>query len=345
MENCILYDWLTVSFQNVDKDTIIHLLGLQSVAWTEAETGSRLKYGHRIFFDGVSVHFTDDTDRRHNIGVCLEMSGQGCRDFETHGKGDWWILFEFIRLAKGRITRLDIAFDDFSGLISLPVMAGMARRFFFTSRSQNVRVIEESSDGDPDHMGISVCHGSKSSDIYIRCYDKRVERHAWEIPHWVRFEVQLRNDNCAGFVLAEGDLGEKLRGVVTNYLNYRCPDPADSNKRRWHVSPWWDRFIQGVAAISVNSKRDTEYNKDRLDKHVYSRNHNAIKTAILTDGLSGFLNEVFGHSEPLPEKYTKICRASDNAADILRILGETTSGQLLDCRADLNGWADALAMN
>ncbi len=345
MDNCILYDWITVSFQNLDKDTLIYVLGLQFVPWSESETGSRLKYGHRIFYDGVSVHYTDDIDHRHNPGCCLEMSGQGCRDFETHGKGDWWLLFEFIRLSHGKVTRLDIAFDDFSGLIPLPVMAAFADNFYFTSRSQKRRVMHESEDGDPDHDGISVCHGSKSSDIYIRCYDKRVERHAWEIPHWVRFEVQLRGDNCAGFIQAGGDLGEKLRGVVCNYVNYRCPDPDDSNKRRWCIAPWWYRFIQGVAAISVNSKRDTEYNKDRLHKHVYDRNHNSIKTAILTDGLAGFLGTVFGHTEPLPEKYDKICKASENASDILRILRETHTAQLLDCRDNLDDWADSLALN
>ena len=117
MENCILYDWLTVSFQNVDKDTLIHLLGMDTQPWQEQENGSRLRYGHRISFDGISVHYTDDHDLKHNQGICLEMSGQGCRDFETFGKKDWWLLFEFIRLTKGKVTRLDIAYDDFQGLI------------------------------------------------------------------------------------------------------------------------------------------------------------------------------------------------------------------------------------
>lgn len=345
MDNVILYDWLTVSFSNVDKDTLIHLLGLQSLSWSEADTGSRLRYGHRLYYDGISIHYTDDWDRKHNQGICLEMSGQGCRDYETFGKGDWWLLFDFIRLSKAKVTRLDLAYDDYTGLILLPIMAEMARKFMFTARSQKVRVIEEAEDANPDHLGISVCHGSKSSDLYIRVYDKRVERHAWDIPHWVRFEIQLRNNNCDGFISNGQDLGEKFRGVVSNYLNYRCPEPSDTNKRRWHVAPWWQKFLAGAAAISIHTTKDIEYNRDRLEAHVYERNHNAIKTAILSSGLPQFLEKTFGRSEELPDKYKKVLQASENAAEIERILNETTGLQMVDLIRSAEDWADYHAIN
>ena len=344
MENIILYDWLTVSFLNVDKDTIIHLLGLDSAAWQEQQNGSRLRYGHRISFDGISVHYTDDFDLKHNQGCCLEMSGQGCRDYETFGKGDWWLLFDFIRLVKGRVTRLDIAYDDFQGLIPIDIMAYMAARYLYTARSQKMRIMQESEDADPDHLGISVCHGSKSSNIYIRCYDKRVERHAWEIPHWIRMEVQLRNDDCSGFLAASGDLGDKLCGVLANYLNYRCPG-TDSHKDRWKVAPWWVNLLRGVSAIKIHTPKDCEYNADRLDKHIYGRNHNSIKTEILKDGLPAFLAEVFGHTEELPPKYRSILQASQNSEDILRILNDTPAAQLGDCARSLNKYMDSLGID
>ena len=55
MENCFIYDWLTVSFKNdVDVDCLIHVLGMTNIPWEFQESGSRLKYGHRISYDGVS---------------------------------------------------------------------------------------------------------------------------------------------------------------------------------------------------------------------------------------------------------------------------------------------------
>lgn len=346
MEDCIIYDWFTCSFPKYNKEDIISLLGMEKCNWQEQESGSRLRYGHRISFDGISIHYTDDSDLKHNFGACLEMSGQGCRDYETFGKGDWWLLFEVARLTGARCTRLDVAFDDFSGLIPIDIMASMARRYWFTARSQKLQIIEQSDDGVPDHLGISVCHGSKSSNIFIRCYDKRVEKHAFDIPHWVRLEIQIRNDDTAGFISADGDIGHKFSGVLANYLNYKCPDPDDSNKRRWFTCPWWSRLLRGTDAISIHTKRDIDYNKDRLDKHIYTRNHNAIKSEILADGLPAFLSEVFGHSEQLPPKYQSILQASQNSGEILRILGETSPvSQIVKITSALQEWEEALAIN
>ena len=343
-QDCILYDWFTASFPYLSRDDLITALGMDRICWADSDTGSRLRYGHRMVNDGISVHYTDECDHRHNPGVCLEMSGQGCRDFETFGHGNWSKLFDLVRFQQGNITRIDIAFDDFSGLIPLRIMAEQARRYQFTARSQHLRITEESIDGDPDHMGISVCHGSKSSEIFVRCYDKRVERQRWEVPHWVRLEVQLRAGNAAGFVEYPGEIGEKFRGVLAQYLNYRCPDPTDSNKRRWFVAPWWQKLLEGCGAISVHSKKEIEYNKSRLEAHI-ERNHNAIKTSILSSGLPEFLEKTFGHSEELPDRYTRILQANQNSAEILKILNDTTAAQIIHAGAELDAWEDAHAVN
>lgn len=346
MENAIIYDWLTVSFVGVDVDTLLHVMGLTGLAWEEQQTGSRLRYGHRLSYDGISIHYTDDWDMKHNSGICLEMSGQGCRDYETFGKKDWWLLFEFIRLTKGKVTRLDIAYDDFTGVLPLRIMYDMADKWYFTARTQKCRLMKEADDADPLHAGLSVCHGSKSSEVYVRCYDKRVERHAWDqFEHWVRFEVQLRGSNAAGFLSASGSLGERFRGVIANYINYRCPG-EDSHKDRWKLAPWWCKFLENAAALSVHQCRNVEYNKDRLDAHIYDRNHNAVKAEILADGLPAFLRTVFGHSEDLPAKYKSILQASENAAEIQRILGYTSSGaQLLAVAGQIGDYLDASAIN
>lgn len=346
MENCILYDWLTVSFQNVNQQDLIQVLGLSRCPWDDQGTGSRLKYGHRMSFDGVSVHWSDGWDTRHNVGCCLEMSGQGCRDFETYGSGDWNMLFEFIALAGGRVTRLDIAYDDFSGVLPIKIIGGMADSFYFTARTQHVRTMRDSDDGDPDHVGLSICHGSKSSEVYIRIYDKRAEKHAWiDFPHWVRCEVQLRGSNAQGFLSAAGSIGDRFRGVLSNYLLYRCP-AEDSNKRRWAVAPFWDKFLESAAALSVHQTRDVEYNKDRLDRHIYGRNYNSLRSEILIDGLPVFLDKVFGHTEELPPKYATLCKAAQNSDEILQILGETTTtGQIQQLQQQLADYSDFHAFN
>ena len=127
MDNCFLFDWLTVSFQGLSFGDCISLLGMNHKTWEDQKTGSRMRYAHRLAYDGISIHYTEDGDTKHQAGCCIEMSGQGCRDFETFGSGDWSGLFEEIQFLGGNITRLDIAVDvrKHSLFIILYVFSGM----------------------------------------------------------------------------------------------------------------------------------------------------------------------------------------------------------------------------
>ena len=194
------------------------------------------------------------------------MSGQGCRDFETFGTGDWNLLFEFIALAGGHVTRLDVAYDDFSGVLPLRKIFDQADRGEYNTKKKKLLLTKSSCDADPEHAGLSVCHGSKASEVFIRIYDKRVERHAWDqYTHWVRFEMQLRDSSACGFLKLPGTIGQKFRGVLTNYINYVDPSETDTNRNSWPLSSWWSDFLENAAAMSVYTKHDIEYNKDRLD--------------------------------------------------------------------------------
>lgn len=299
MDNCIIFDWLTFSSKSMSFSEAVGLLGMESSVWKE-ENGSRLRYQHRMSCGGISIHYTDfsfedDSEvtemKRFNSGCCIEMSGQGCREFESFGNGDWVALLSFIYIKRSdcRVTRIDLAYDDFDGVIPLAVMAEQARRFEFTARSQHLQVIEDADCADQAHLGITVNHGSRSSDLFIRCYDKRVEKKRYDLQHWVRFEIQIRGDDAAGFLrqyVGSGltvQLGDLFAGIVTQYLEYKVP-ADDHIKSRWLPAPWWSAFLGACKAISIHSKKDVEYNKSRLDRYVYKQNHNCLKTAILHDG-------------------------------------------------------------
>ena len=156
MDNCFLFDWLTVSFQGLGFADVIDLLGIDR-CFEEQTSGSRMRYGHRLAFDGISVHYTDDNDIKHNAGSCLEMSGQGCRDFETFGHGDWVQLFRDIEQFGGRITRLDIAYDDFVGVLPIHIIADLAIVGQFTSRLQRCQVFYDwANHTDREKCGLTV---------------------------------------------------------------------------------------------------------------------------------------------------------------------------------------------
>ena len=50
------------------------------------------------------------------------MTSQGCREFENNSSIGWADLFGIIRGGEGHMTRLDIAFDDRTGLLDMQQM-------------------------------------------------------------------------------------------------------------------------------------------------------------------------------------------------------------------------------
>ena len=298
-QNLILIDWLSFSYV-IDRDSLIALLGLTDLPWQKG-LGSKYRYAERWQFSGISVHWSELDDFSHNPGCFVEMSGHGCREFETYGKLDFSVLIKYLLQTGANITRIDIAYDDFSGVIDIKEMFRAADNLEFRCRLNSFSLVSDHPDKNPDHAGRSICHGSRSSRTFFRCYDKRSERRAWdELPHWVRFEIQLRNENAMGFCQAPGDVGTKFFGVIKQYLDY-CVPVDDENRSRWPLARWWSDFLDDCSFISVYTKKDIEYNRDRLERYVFTQAINAIRCAHELYGKRFFTRLMFDENgNPLP---------------------------------------------
>lgn len=187
-ENLILYDWLSFSMKRSDPYIIVDLLGLSHVPW-ELTKGAR-GYKDRLYFNCISIHFNG----RDDMGVWCEMSGQGCRAFEslTTLPGKWDDLFHTINDHNLNITRLDIAYDDHIGVLDINEIIQDTRDKEYVSKSDFWEIIESS-------KGQSLQFGSPQSDVLIRIYDKARERNCPEGEHWIRCELQLRRDRAISF--------------------------------------------------------------------------------------------------------------------------------------------------
>ncbi len=97
--------------------TLIELLGLnrEGVVWEQVK--GMHGYMDWLTFGGVNIHYNG----REDMGVWLEMSGQGCRTFESFGSGDYDGLFCYVleNPEELHITRLDVAFDDHTGILDM----------------------------------------------------------------------------------------------------------------------------------------------------------------------------------------------------------------------------------
>jgi phage replication initiation protein len=295
-ENCIIYDWLTVSSKCDSPESMIEILGLQDLPF-QIMPGFH-GYRQRLYYDGISVHFDGHNEQ---MGICLDMSGQGCRVFETFGHSDWSRLFETFTVTKEgyNFTRLDIAYDDFTGLIPLEKIAKMVMKEQFVAKAKKWTV-EQSSDG------LTVYIGSKKSNVLIRFYDKAAERGYENDVHWVRCEIQFRKERAENFVKCDKKIGEKFACVLNNYLRFVNSSQTDSNKARWKTCKFWLDFVQTIEKISIFTAKKIDYNLSRVDYFVFQQAGNCIDTYIQCVGLDNFLKRLKERESSLKKKHLAV---------------------------------------
>ena len=323
--NKILIDWLSITSKRYSAKEMIELLGLESASW---EKGNGYHgYASKLWYDSISIHYDGVSG---NMGTWLEMSGQGCRAFESYSnKRDLYNtdmyepLFRLVveNPKEFNITRLDVAFDEFTGILD-------GKRVLDDTVNKKFKSKAEWWSGTVSSDGLSMNIGSPKSKVVIRIYDKRAERLAKitdcdqrqrieeDIPHWMRVELQLRDDRALEFIKTmmgcgkcskNGELmsiGAVYTGVLANYLDYGYAVPARGNpdKLVWHTFSYWQDVLMGAEAISIYSQPGTEYNLSRLENYVCNMAGNAVDALLKIRGVDGFIEKLKDrHIKPNPK--------------------------------------------
>lgn len=281
-KNIVLYDWLSFTSKQHTPEELIQALGLEKCPWTETK-GAR-GYMDRLYFGCISIHYNG----REDMGVWCEMSGQGCRNFEdlTTLSGKWDELLHFIHENALHMTRLDVAYDDHTGILDIDKIAQDTQDQHFISRMRYWETVRSAN-------GVSVMIGSPQSKTRIRIYDKAAERGCADGEHWVRVELQLRDGRAEEFSKIPMDVGEAFAGVLLNYLRYVVPDPTDGNKSRWETADYWYALIGDVSRIKIFSLPGGAYNLERCRHYVFDMAGNAIDAMLqICDSFEDFVTLV-----------------------------------------------------
>lgn len=272
-ENIVLYDWLSFTSKTHTPEELISALGLSHCPWTETK-GAR-GYLSRKYFSCISVHYNGRAD----MGVWVEMSGQGCRTFESLSQVGWEGIFQFIHDNNLKITRLDVAYDDHTGILPIGQISSDTQCGMYVSRSDYWECVVSS-------KGTTVQIGSPQSKVLIRIYDKAAERNKRD-EHWIRCEIQLRDDRASQFTKIPLPIGEAYAGVLLNYLRYIVPD-TDSNRWRWPMTDYWYNLVEDAEKISIYRAPGMEYNEERCRNYVINQAGNAIDAMIQMYGIHEF---------------------------------------------------------
>ena len=202
-----------------------------------------------------------------------------------------------------KITRLDVAFDDHTGLLDMQTIIQDTLADRYVAKATSWECIQS-------NKGTSVVIGSRQSPVLIRIYDKARERNCEQGTHWVRIELQLRDDRCKEFINQPYEIGETFAGVLLNYLRYVVPDEIDTNKWRWPLTDYWADVIGESCRISIYTKPGLEYNVLRCEDFVFNQAGNAINALLQIYDVETFLQKLQERkSRPNPKYQQMIQRA------------------------------------
>lgn len=284
--NVFLIDWLTFVCHGDTLDYIKWLLGLDSreIPWEITEK-FRNGYPMQCYWNGITISYGADDERyykdpakvRHDMGICVNLSGTGCRAFETYGHGDWFRLLNYLfrdtevivhnerKFKHYNITRLDLAYDDHVGILDMHRLEQDTRERHYISRAKYAEIIW-SDDQNVDIQGMTIQIGSDKSDVKIRIYDKAAER-GYKDRHWIRCEIQLRDDrafNAGKELVNNKHIGMTAVGILRNYLTYRTPT-QDTNPSRWPIAEYWDKILLDMEKISLWISPGEPYNFSKTE--------------------------------------------------------------------------------
>lgn len=328
-KNRILIDWFSFSSRLDDLNSFLYLIGMQDCHF-ELLPGV-CGYSERYYFGGISIHvagygstiFKGAATQRVVSGAWLEMSGEGCRTFETYGNGDWQMLLDYVVKNSDHITvnRLDLAYDDFLGYLDIDRIAADTRAHNYVSKFRSYPQIIESV-GESE-SALTVTHGRMGSDVFIRIYDKRLEQNAQDFTdHWVRSEIMLRHDRAASaidlltdqydykdgiryMISPKKEIDEMYFLIMNNYLRFIVPSGTDSNRWRAPLADHWEKFCNSVTKfrISLFTAPGDDYSLIKMDNYVENVLSGVIYTYVTIHGVDKMLDICNSNFYKLSDKY------------------------------------------
>lgn len=153
----------------------------------------------------------------------------------------------------------------------------------------------------------SVLFGTRSSLILLRIYDKVQERGFKDGRHWIRVELQLKDERALAFIQRTEPIGERWTGVLANYLRFVDePNGFDTNRWRWPMIDYWARLLDGAAPIRLYEKPGADYNMLNLENFIFVQAGGSIYTYLECYGTERFLEELHSRRKPLNPKHVRL---------------------------------------
>lgn len=262
-----MIDYLRVSFKTHDVDLILEkVVHLKKAYMQELESGF---YGYIGTFqlDQIKVFYSKSGDNR---GILVEMSGKGCRQFESFLKArnkTWVDFFQDCLNHHGKFSRIDLAIDDKKTYFSIPVLLEKVRKGEAISRFRKTDYNGSLGIKDGENGGTTLYFGSKKSEAYLCFYEKNFEQaEKYNIPiedmeDWNRYELRLKNERAqkaVSSIMKTGDFLDISMQIVNNYIRF-VDSEEDKPRHKWKTSDFWQAFIGDFGRLSLFMKPEEDF--------------------------------------------------------------------------------------
>lgn len=112
-KNCVHIDYASFVKKSRTPQEICTEMGLGHLNFIKSRSGPSKEYKTGLSFGGITInHHGLDQE-----GVLVSLSGEGCETFERESPIGWEALRKIATASDAYTTRLDIAYDDFSGTL------------------------------------------------------------------------------------------------------------------------------------------------------------------------------------------------------------------------------------
>lgn len=264
-------DWLALTIpdyrdQNSDD---FELLLLENLGYDIAEFESipgRYFYNSGLTLGGyVNIYYNDrekEISRNSSMSRNYVWTGQGCTDLAQKIDSDWVRFFKLLNELGVKITRIDLALDDYHGVVDFEEMELKLKNKEYRSSKRSYNIVKES-DVTGEIKGYTMYIGSRSRSAkgcyYMRCYDKFAQykskaqlppEKAIETGKWQRYEISYTKTKAQKVVDQIGLNGQALGSVfmetARDIVEFLTLDVNQKNKARWKVVDWWEKFLDGA---------------------------------------------------------------------------------------------------
>ena len=238
-------DFLRIRFKTLDVRTVIEKLLHMDMNWFTYEPRGFYHYTETFSYSSIRIFRNPENV---NMGIMLDLSGEGCRQleeiFEEDNNRTWTEFFRSLYdddifgqgiLVDTKITRIDIALDEL-------IVKGQENFDLYVLKEKMEQGLVDTTFKNFDfsggfayenkkmvNKGLSLYFGSRQSPLYFNFYQKDYElarkesvsveeaREKYEIKN--RYEIRLSDEKAFLFVEYFLSSGESLDWLVKEIIN------------------------------------------------------------------------------------------------------------------------------